>query len=66
MDKHTWLIKKGYKHDVEMNHYYFQIRIFDYGAQIGFTHWELLNLNLEEIEARHNQFIKRALNREKF
>lgn len=66
MDKFKWLIDQGYKHDESTDHYYFQIRIFEYGAQIGFTGWELLDLNLESVQARHNEFIKRALNREQF
>lgn len=66
VDKFEWLENKGYQHDSRTDKYCFQIRIFDYGAQIGFTGWEVLALDLEAIEARHNEFIKRALNREQF
>lgn len=66
MNKHEWLIDRGYKYDENLNQYYFRIRIFEYGAQIVFTRWEVVDLPFDTVKARHDEFIKRALNREQF
>lgn len=66
MNKHEWLIGKGYKYDKQLNQYYFQIRIFEYGAQVVFTSWEVEEFPFDAMEARHDEFIRRALNREHF
>ena len=66
MNNHEWLISKGYKYDEHSNQYYFQLRIFEYGAQVVFTSWEVEYLPFDAIESRHDEFIRRALNREQF
>lgn len=66
MNKHEWLIGRGYKHDETTDEYIFEIRIFEYGARAFFSGWDVASLSLEEIQARHDEFIRRALNREQF
>lgn len=66
MNKYDWLMDRGYRYDAHLNQYHFRIRIFEYGAMIAFNEWDITRFSLEEIQARHDEFIRRALNREQF
>lgn len=66
MNTRDWLMDRGYRYDDHLNQYYFQIRIFEYSAMISLNAWDVTRFSLEEIQARHDEFIRRALNREQF